>query len=130
MAKKINFLGKKSVKCTLVDRGIWVLRLWSDKQYPQIAILQFTPEAYQRVRMDLSGFLNSVGIFGKKVKVQHQSGPGVAMVEPAGQPAQPPVVVVTHSRTSRSAWITLSGSADFDAFDFQPHARGVELPAD
>ena len=41
MAKKINFLGKKSVKWTLVDRGIWVLRLWSDKQYPQIAILQF-----------------------------------------------------------------------------------------
>jgi hypothetical protein len=103
--------------------------LWSGRQYPQIAILQFTPDAYQRVRTDLSGFLNGVGIFGKKVQVQLLSGPGVAMVEPAGQPAQPPVVVVTHSKTSKSAWVALSTNADFDAFDFQPHARGVALPS-
>jgi hypothetical protein len=129
VAKETNFFGRKSVKWTLVERGVWVLRLWSGQQYPQIAILQFTPDAYQRVRTDLSGFLDGAGIFGKKVKVQPQSGPGVAMVEPAGQPAQTPVVVVTHSRTSRSAWITLSGNADFDAFDFQTHARGVALPS-
>ena len=129
MAQKTNFFGKKSVKWTLVERGVWVLRLWSGQQYPQIAILQFTPDAYQRIRTDLAGFLNGAGIFGKKITVQPQSGPGVAMAETAGQPAQPPVVVVTHSRTSRSAWITLSGNADFDEFDFQTHARGVALPS-
>ena len=129
MAQKTNFIGKKSVKWALVERGVWVLRLWSGRQYPQIAILQFTPDAYQRVRTDLSGFLNGVGIFGKKVQVQLLSGPGVAMVEPAGKPAQPPVVVVTHSKTSKSAWVALSTNEDFDAFDFQPHARGVALPS-
>jgi hypothetical protein len=131
VAQKTKFFGKKSVNWALVERGVWVLRLWSGQQYPQIAILQFTPEAYQRVRMDLSGFLNGAGIFGKNVKVQHQSGPGAAMVEaePLGVPAQPPVVVATHSRTSKSAWITLSSNEDFDAFDFQPHARGVMLPS-
>jgi len=131
VAQKTKFFGKKSVKWALVERGVWVLRLWSGQQYPQIAILQFTPDAYQRVRTDLSGFLNGAGIFGKNVKVQLQSGPGVAMVEaePLGVPAQPPVLVATHSRTSKSAWITLSTNAEFDAFDWQPHARGVALPS-
>ena len=131
MAQKTNFFGKKSVKWALVERGVWVLRLWSGQQYPQIAILQFTPDAYQRVRTDLSGFLNGAGIFGKKVQVQLQSGPGVAMVEAEslGVPAQPPVVVVTHSRTSKSAWVTLSTNPEFDAFDFQPHTRGAALPS-
>jgi hypothetical protein len=129
VAQKSNFFGKKSVKWVLVGRGVWVLRLWSGKQYPQIAILQFTPDAYQRIRTDLSGFLNGAGIFGKNVKVQPQSGPGVAMVEAIEQPAQPPVVVATHSRTSKSAWVTLSTNAEFETFDWQHHARGVALPS-
>ena len=130
MAKKSNFLGKKAVKWTLVERGVWVLRLWSDDQYPQIAILQFTPDAYRRIRTDLSGFLNGAGIFGKKVRVRVPGGPGVAMVEAAATPAQPPVVVVTHSRTSKSASVTLSSNEEFDAFDWQTHASDQALPSD
>ena len=129
MAQKSIFLGKKSVKWVLVERGVWVLRLWSGKQYPQIAILQFTPDAYRRVRTDFSGFLNGAGIFGKSVQVRVPGGPGVAMVEAVAPPAQPPVVVVTHSRTSKSTSVTLSSNEEFDAFEWQTHAPGEALPS-
>jgi hypothetical protein len=129
MTQKSSFLGKKTVTWLLVQRGVSVLKLWSGNQYPQIAIFQFTADAYNKVRANLSGFLNEAGIFGRGIKVQDQSGPGVAMTNLSEQPASGVVVVVTHSKTSRSAYAVISGSPLQEALEWEMHPRGASLPA-
>jgi hypothetical protein len=129
MAQKSSFLGKKTVKWLLVRRGVEVLKLWSDDQYPQIAIFQFTAEAYKKVRGNLSGFLNEAGIFGKGIKVQDPSGPGVSMNSSSNQPPGGVVVVVTHSKTSRSAYAVISASPLQETLEWEIHPRGDSLPS-
>jgi hypothetical protein len=128
VAQKSNFLGKKTVKWETIQHGVSVLKLWSGDQYPQVAIFQFTADAYKRVRTNLSGFLNKVRIFGKAVKVQDQSGPGVAMTDPNHQPDDSVMLVVTHSKTSRSAWVVISGNPGLETPELEIYARGAALP--
>jgi hypothetical protein len=128
VAQKSNFLGKKTVKWETIQRGVSVLKLWTGNQYPQVAIFQFTADAYKRVRTNLSGFLNEAKIFGKAVKVQDQSGPGVVMTDPNQQPDEGVVLVVTHSKTSRSAWVIISGNPGLETPEWEIHARGAVLP--
>jgi hypothetical protein len=128
VAQKSSFLGKKTVTWLLVQRGVSVLKLWSGNQYPQIAIFQFTAEAYNKVRANLSSFLNEAGIFGKGIKVQDPSGPGVAMNDLSNQSGGGVVVVVTHSKTSRSAYAVISGSPVQETLEWEIHPRGAALP--
>jgi len=129
VAQKSSFLGEKTVKWLLVERGVSVLKLWRGKQYPQIAVFQFTAAAYNKVRGNLAGFLNEAGIFGRGIEVQDPSGPGVAMANLSEQPASGVVVVVTHSKTSRSAYAVISGSPEQEALEWEMHPRGASLPS-
>jgi hypothetical protein len=129
VAQKSSFLGEKSVKWVSVQSGVWVLRLWSGKQYPQVAVFQFTADAYKKVRENLSDFLNKAEIFGKGVKVQDHSGPGVVMVNPGPQQGNGVFLMVTHGKPSRSAWVLLSGDPAPEAPEWEIHPRGPSLPS-
>lgn len=128
MTHKFEFLGEKTVKWESVQHGVSVLKLWSGEQYPQIAVFQFTAEAYNKVRGDLSGFLNEAEIFGKSIKVQDQSGPGVTL-NVSDQSAGGVVLVATHSKTSRSAYAVISGNPSQESLEWEIHARGASLPS-
>jgi hypothetical protein len=128
MAQKSRFFGKKAPVWAAVSSGIWVLKLWSADQDPQVAILQFTEEAYLKVRENISGFLNEAKIFGKTVKVQDHSGPGVMLNNVRQQPGRY-YLIVQHGKPSRSPWVLLSGDPAPDDPQWEMHPRGPSLPS-
>jgi hypothetical protein len=127
MAPKNRFFGKKSPTWTAVASGIWVLKLWSGNQDPQVAILQFTEEAYLKIRNNISDFLNEAKIFGKTVKVQDHSGPGVMLSNVRNNHGQL-YLIVTHGKPSRSAWVLIPGDPAPEDPQWEMHPRGPSLP--
>jgi hypothetical protein len=125
VAKQFKFLGKKSVNWKFVRNGVWVLRLWSGKQDPQIAMLQLSAEAYNAVRKDLHKFLTEAKIFGD-VKLQPKSGPGVSMMPKKTN--SPVLLVIHHGRPSRSLWVSFSIDPAPDNPSFKFISRGAILP--
>lgn len=127
MAQKSRFFGKKAVKWEAVRPGIWVLKLWSGDQDPQVAILQFTAEAYNKIRANISGFLNEAKIFGKNIKVQDHSGPGVILSNVRQQHSRL-YLIVQHGKPSRSPFVLLSGDPAPEDPQWEMHPRGPDLP--
>jgi hypothetical protein len=127
MAPKNRFFGKKSPIWQALGPGVWVLKLWSGDQDPQVAILQFTGEAYAKIRDDISGFLNQAQIFGKNVKVQDHSGPGVVLNDGRKQHSRL-YLIVSHGKPSRSPFVILPGDPAPEDPQWDIHPRGPALP--
>ncbi|HEY0703427.1 MAG TPA: hypothetical protein VGD60_11720 [Candidatus Acidoferrales bacterium] len=127
MAQKARFFGKKAVTWQSLRPGIWVLKLWSGDQDPQVAVLQFTAEAYNKIREDISGFLNETKIFGKTTKVQNHSGPGVILSNLQQQHSRV-YLIVQHGKPSRSPWVLLPGDPAPEDPQWIIHPRGPSLP--
>lgn len=127
MAQKNRFFGKRAPKWEAVASGVWVLKLWSGTQDPQVAILQFTDEAYLKIRNNISGFLNEAKIFGKNIRVQDHSGPGVVLKK-VRQQHSGLYLIVEHGKPSRSAWVLLPGGPAPKDPQWETHPRGPTLP--
>src|ERR1700722_3061699 len=127
MAQKSRFFGKKAPKWEALGSGIWVLKLWSGVEDPQVAVLQFTAEAYLKIREDISGFLNKAKIFGKNIKVRDHSGPGVVLNDGRSQHSRL-YLIVQHGKPSRSPFVILPGDPAPENPQWEIHPRGPGLP--
>jgi hypothetical protein len=121
VTEPLEFAGKKSLQWEPVQSGVWVLKLWNGVDDPQIAILQCTYLAYEKLRENLSQFLTDNKIF--PAAVQPQSGPGAVMTNLKQQHTRV-FLVIQHGKPSRSPYVMLSGDPAPDSPDWVVHPRG------
>jgi hypothetical protein len=93
--------GKGSTKWEMIKDGVWVQRLWSKDEWPQIAILKLSDDAYREFREDPAKFINSNKIF--PVPVQQPAGPG-ASLSARKEPGGVWLVMLPHGRPSTMYW--------------------------
>lgn len=90
---------QESTKWEPVKDGIWVQRLWSKDEWPQIAVLKLSADAFKEFGKDPAKLINDNHIF--PAQVQHPAGPGVSLTADK-EPGGVWVVTVVHGRPSRA----------------------------
>jgi hypothetical protein len=72
--------GTTSTKWEKIKDGVWVQRLWSKNEWPQVAVLKLSDAEYKEFREDTAKFVNFHKVF--PVKVNEPAGPGVSLSAP------------------------------------------------
>jgi hypothetical protein len=88
---------KESTKWDLITKGVFVQRLWSKDEWPEVAVLKLSDDAYKEFREDSAKFINTSKIFPAQVK---PSGICVSLTAPQ-EPGGVWFVLIGHGRPSR-----------------------------
>jgi hypothetical protein len=89
----------KSTKWVQGKQGVYFQQLWSDNEWPQVAVLKLSDDAYEEFRKHPADFINANHIFPQKVN--DPSGPGVSLTAPK-EPGGFWFVIVPHGHPSRT----------------------------
>jgi hypothetical protein len=99
--KLIRDQGGKSTKWMQVQgkQGVYFQQLWSDDEWPQVAVLKLSDDAYEEFRKNPAKFINVNHIFPDMV--QDPAGPGVSLTAPK-EPGGFWFVLVSHGHPSKT----------------------------
>jgi hypothetical protein len=95
---------KLSSKWESVKKGAIVQRLWRLGEWPQIAVLKLSAQAFDEFTNNPAKFINGNKLF--PAAVQTPAGPGASLIAKQGiRGAQ--IVIIIHKRASRAPWVSI-----------------------